>query len=394
MPKEQIFEIKKQEKLEVPEKETEPEIVWSPEAEKEGEKLVMQISSLKESLNQAEEKGDLKEQAKILDQIDPLVKRLEILTEEETILFEQLTQKELKEQYESQKNLCRERGFLQTFPNGQEGIKDEEGNEYPFPDFKEIMTKLKKEDLYQEKIEIFEKPLILITPFALSPKKMANEYSKQIEEHFVEERVDGERRIPNKNKTKLFGVNKDPLELRTDKENVYFDDSLKNLLYFPEWKEQAGAVKPVNGISKKQAIDQIGGWKISIIENIPLVPQKGQGETKQKEIKIKGKTKLIKRKPVEGGMNAAEQYNLLKQQNEQGLTIEDQIFYSMLYLRENNIVLDDDQRTNYYCRILGNCASGYVPGAGWIRDSLLAFMYRYSPGNRYDYCGARSAVMI
>ena len=83
MPKEQIFEIKKQGKPEVPAKETGPEISWSPEATKQGEKLVIRISSLKESLNQAEEKGDLKEQAKILDQIAPLTERLEALAKKE-----------------------------------------------------------------------------------------------------------------------------------------------------------------------------------------------------------------------------------------------------------------------------------------------------------------------
>ena len=97
-PKEQIFEIKKQGRPEVPEKETEPEISWSPEAEKQGEKLVEQISSLKQSLDQAEEKGDLKEQAKILDLMAPLIGRLEVLAKEERP-FEQLTRKEITEQY-------------------------------------------------------------------------------------------------------------------------------------------------------------------------------------------------------------------------------------------------------------------------------------------------------
>ena len=83
MPKEQIFEIKKQEKPEVPIKETEPEIVWSPEATKEGEKLVKQISSLKQSLDQAEAAGDLKTQEKILDQITPLTERLEVFAKKE-----------------------------------------------------------------------------------------------------------------------------------------------------------------------------------------------------------------------------------------------------------------------------------------------------------------------
>ena len=118
MPKEQIFEIKKPGKPEVPEKEISPKISWSPEATKQGEELVSQISSLKESLDQAEAAGDLKTQEKILDQITPLTERLEVLAKEEAWLFEQLTQKELAEQYESQKKIFEKAGILEKLSSG------------------------------------------------------------------------------------------------------------------------------------------------------------------------------------------------------------------------------------------------------------------------------------
>ncbi|MFH1661531.1 MAG: hypothetical protein ABIA02_00305, partial [Candidatus Falkowbacteria bacterium] len=262
-----------------------------------------------------------------------------------------MSMQEFKKQYQKTIEAYRHFGFLQKLSDGQEGIKDEQGNEHPVLSIDEIKSILKEnKETVIKQMESMENPIIHLTPFALSPEYMKDKYSDQIEEHFVEERIEGDKRIPNKDKTKLFGVDGEPLELRADKQNVYFDNVLKDLTYFPEWKKQAdNSIKPENGITKEQAIKEIGIWRIIITENIPLAPEKDQGE---KEIIGKdGKTKKIKQ--VEGGMDASQQYEFIKKQDRQGLTPEDWISFAMLYLRKNNTVLDDDQKTNYYCRLLG-----------------------------------------
>ena len=379
MPKEQIFEIKKQEKPEVPEKETEPEIVWSPEAEKEGEKLVMQISSLKESLDQAEEKGDLKEQALILDQITPLIKRLEILAEKEWTSFEQILK--LKERYQEDIVAYREEGILEEFSKGQEGIKDENGKEYPVPSIQEIKARLRQNaEFFLEKAATMINPRLLLTPFALSLETFQNKYGELIK--------------TKKKQGKLKGVDGQDLPVNM-KEPVYLSDELKKLRYFPKWEKKGNEIKAIGGINKEEAIEQIGGWRILIIEDIPKAPEKGQGQEKEMTTK---KGEIKRRKQVEGGLDAAEQYELLKQQNEEGLVPEDWFSFALLYLKKNNVVLDDDQKTNYYCRLLGAVsASGSVPYAYWSRGNRQAGMGGMGglgPGGRNGDCVVRSAVRV
>ena len=240
-----------------------------------------------------------------------------------------------------------------------------------------------------------EKPRIHLTPFALSPAAMADDYGRQIEDHFAEAKVDGDVRIPDKHKTKLFGVDGQPLALRADKQNVYFDSSLNNLTYFPEWQNQAGSIKAVGGLTKEQALAKIGGWQVMIIEDVPLAPEKGQGKIIEKGIKIKGKIKKVKRTQVAGGLNAAEQYELLKRQNETGFTAEDWLSFARLHLKEKKVVLDDDKYTDYYCRLLGvEAAYDYVPRTYWYRVDRQAYLDRHSPGNSGSDHGVRGAVRV
>lgn len=103
----------------------------------------------------------------------------------------------------------------------------------------------------------------------------------------------------------------------------------------------------------------------------------------------------MKRKQVEGELGASEQYEFLKRQNEEGFTLEDWIFYAMLYLKKNNIVLDDDRKTSYYCRLLGvNTASGLVPRACWFRAAQRAFLVGFVLGGSDLDLGARAAVKV
>src|SRR3989339_1116152 len=310
--------------------------------------------------------------------------------------FEGLLQTEAKEQYEQAISGYREFGWLKTLVLGQEGIIDENGQEYPVPSFREIQKALlAKKEFFAEKFAVMENPRIHLTPFALSPTAMADGYGRQIEDHFAEAKVDKDVRIPDQHKTKLFGVDGEPLELRADKQNVYFDDALKNLTYFPVWQDRAGSITADSGLTKEQALAKLGGWQVSIIEDIPLSPIEGQGKTMEKKIKIKGKTKKVNRTPVTGGINAAKQYELLKQQNETGFTLEDWLSFARLHLKEKKVILDDDQHAGYYCRLLGaGTAVGNVPVAYWDRVSRLAYLGWNFPGDFDSDDGVRRAVRV
>ena len=310
--------------------------------------------------------------------------------------FEGLLQKEAKEQYEKAISGYREFGWLKTLASGQEGIIGENGQEYPVPSFREIQKALMaNQEFFAEKFAIMENPRIHLTPFALSPSAMADGYGRQIEDHFAEAKADGNARIPDKHKTKLFGVDGEPLELRADKQNIYFADLLKDLRYFPEWQKKKGAVEASGGMTKEETITKLGGWQIIIIEDVPLAPIESQGKPMEKEIKIKGKTKKVKRTQVAGGLNAAEQYEHFKRQNETGFTPEDWISFARLRLKEKNIVLDDDEGTNYYCRLLGaKTADGYVPDAYWYRGNRRAGLGGHNPGASDSDNVARGAVRV
>ena len=355
------------------------------------------------------EAADPKDQAKKLALAKQLKAELEKnrdKLQEKLWPFEGLTQKEAKEQYEKAINGYRELGLLKTLSSGKEGItrtEIEQGKEkeyeYPIPSMMEVFASLRQNrELATEKLATMENPRIHLTPFALSPEAMAETHSKQIEDHFIEERIEGDKRVPAKT-SKLLGVDGQPLELRANKQNIYFLDELKeqNLKYFPEWEKQGSAVKAEGGISKAEAIKKIGGWSIIILEDIPLAPEKGQGKTIEKEIKVRGKTKKekIARTQVEGGMDLAAQYEKLKQQNEQGLTEEDYLSYALLHLRETNQVLDDDRKTSYYCRLLGAVpAVGFVPYGYWPRHYRQFYLGRSFPeGSNPDYV-VRAGVRV
>ena len=355
-------------------------------------KALKQRFDLEYKKEKAEENSDLAKSKELKAELEQKIEALQ----NKVWPFEALSLEKVKEQYEKAVSGYREFGWLKALASGQEGIIDETGQEYPIPSFGEI-TKglLADKEFFAEKFATLENPRIHLTPFALSPAAMADDYGQHIEDHFVAARVDGDARIPDKAKTKLFGADGQPLELRADKQNIYFDNSLKNLNYFPEWQKKGASVKAVGGLTKEEALAKLGGWRMIIIEDTPLAPEKGQGKIMEKEIKIKGKTKKVKRTQIEGGLNAAEQYELLKRQNETGLVPEDWLSFAMLHLKEKNMVLDDDKRTNYLCRLLGvRTAGGGVPGAGWYRGLRRAGLYGAFPGVSGSGDGVRGAVGV
>jgi len=381
MPKEQIFEIKKPGKPEVPEKEISPKISWSPEATKQGEELVSQISSLKESLDQAEAAGDLKTQEKILDQITPLTERLEVLAKEEAWLFEQLTQKELAEQYESQKKIFEKAGILEKLSSGETGIKGIDKKEYAFPKMEEI-SKLMREN--QEVLKTKTEQgftNLLIVPFGMKLDDLIERYKQVILKHHKA--------------GKLFATKKEPKEpdkpLELDeKEPVWAWGKYKNadtegkLVYYPKEFSQENH----QGKTKKEILEKEGAWNILFIEDLPNIPREGKGET------------IGERKQLEANKTPKEYLNALQDesiyQNETGMTPEDQLVYALIHLEQTNQVIDDYSGHGSASYQLGAYfpASGDVPDADWNRDNRQVYLYRFSPGVSSSGGGLRSAVRV
>ncbi len=300
-------------------------------------------------------------------------------------------------QYQNIIDGYRELGIIESLERGGYGIRDEQGKVYLLPTEKEILSALRKDqDFYNEKFATLENPRIHITPFLLSPRSLSEKYAKQIEAHFVEARIEGDRRIPDPQRTRLFGADGTALKLRADHENVYFSESLDSLSYFPTWqRKRDSTIEAIGGLTKEQALEQTGPFRLLILEDISFAPEQNQGKTIEKDIKIKGKIKKVQRKQVEGGKDAADQYQALKNLKEEGLTPEDYLSYALLYLRENNKVLDDDRNTWYYVRLLGCAtASSGVPGSYWNRYSRQAYLGRFGPSNHISNYGSRSAVRV
>jgi len=382
MPKEQIFEIKKQGKPEVPEKETGPEIFWSPEATKEGEKLVKQISSLKQALNQAEAEGDLKTQGKILDQIDPLVKRLEILAEKETMLFEQLTQKELTKQYEFQKKIFEKAGILEKLSTGEMVIKGIDNQNYTFPKMEEISKMMKEnQEVLQTKIEQgFQK--LLIVPFGMKLDDLIERYKQVILEHHKAGKLLATKKDPSEPDEKLELDEKDPIYVWDKYKNA---DTEGKLVYYPKEFSQENH----QGKTKKEILEQTKqGFNILLIEDLPNIPREGKGE------EVGGREQLEANKPPNEYLNALQDESIY--QNETGLTPEDQLTYAILHLEQTDQVIDDYSGHGSASYQLGAYfpASDRVPGASWRRGSRQANLSRYNPRNRSSDNGVRAGVKV
>ncbi len=74
--------------------------------------------------------------------------------------FENLPQKELKKQYESQKEILEQVGMLEKLSTGEMGIKAIDNKEYAFPSYQEIFKRVKenKEMLKSKSSPQYERP--------------------------------------------------------------------------------------------------------------------------------------------------------------------------------------------------------------------------------------------
>ena len=231
---------------------------------------------------------------------------------------------ELKEQYEDQVEALKKNGLIEQLSNGEMGFVDINGEPRRIPTYEEILERVKaKKELIEKKKEQGFTQLLLV-PFGMK----LSDIVEKAKELIIKKHEEGN----------LKGTNGDDLELDENKpiwlaeeykggEVDIGDDS--DLVYYPEKydKEDHG------GKTKEKIIENIDGWDVMFIEDLPDLPAQGKGKEiggrKQLEANQTPNQYLEK-------MQKEEQY-----EGESGMTPEAELTYFMHYLQKNNKVIDD-----------------------------------------------------
>jgi DNA polymerase III delta prime subunit len=234
---------------------------------------------------------------------------------------------DLEAQIESQFAWIRSSGILEALSSGKEGIKDQEGNEYPLPTREEISKALENQiEIIREKsLQGFKK--LNLAPFALSPEKLNTilaqkllDLHKQKKLKYEDGAIIPEDKLDTENPADIWDGYK-------DQEIVYFPNSFHS--------ENHG------GISKKDALKQKvkKGWTITLSEeNTKYDPGADVGGRKQISIKYQDSN------GKEITPNPDEYIEILGQNEykyEEGLTIEEWFGQALENLEIHNSVTDD-----------------------------------------------------
>ena len=294
--------------------------------------------------------------------------------------FEALRQKELKEQYESQKNILERLGILKKLSSGADGLLGIDNKEYGLPSYAEISRSLRqsREWLKTKTEQGFNQ--LLIVPFGLSLDDLIEKCRQVILRHHQAGQLLAAKENP--------ADPDEPLELDESQPFSFWDDYQNadingKLVYFPEEFSQNH-----RGKTKKEVLKKQGGWTVLLLENLPNIPRQGQGQ------EIKG------RKQLEAGQMPNQYLEILKTdvsyKNETGMTPEEQIIYTIKHLEQTNQVIDDYQGHGRIAYNLGGYfpAGDGVPCANWLRGDRQTNFYSRNPKHRDDRFGVRGAVRV
>ena len=294
--------------------------------------------------------------------------------------FEALRQKELKEQYESQKNILERLGILKKLSSGADGLLGIDNKEYGLPSYAEISRSLRqsREWLKTKTEQGFNQ--LLIVPFGLSLDDLIEKCRQVILRHHQAGQLLAAKENP--------ADPDEPLELDESQPFSFWDDYQNadingKLVYFPEEFSQNH-----RGKTKKEVLKKQGGWTVLLLENLPNLPRRGQGK------EIKG------RKQLEADQTPNQYLETLKTgasyENETGMTPEEQIIYAIKHLEQTNQVIDDYQGKGSASFQMGAYfpADGAVPIVYWYRDLRRASLYRNFPGDSSSDFGVRGAVRV
>ena len=295
--------------------------------------------------------------------------------------FESLPQKELKEQYEDQKEILERVGILEKLSTGEIGIRGIDNKEYAFPTYQELIKRMREnKEMLKTKIEQGFSQL-LIVPFGMKLDDLIEKYKQVILKHYQEGKLLATKEKPSDPDEPLELDEKEPVWVWYEYQNA---DRRRELVYFPEKFSENHQGKTKQEILKKQ-----GGWNILFIEDLPNIPRKDKGKD------IKG------RKQLEAGLTPNKYLETLKTssvyKNETGMTPEEQIIYAIKYLEQTNQVIDDySGKKGSLSFQLGAYfpASDRTPEAYWDRDFRKVALGRGGPKFSDPRGGVRSAVRV
>ncbi|MBI5306430.1 hypothetical protein HZB04_02510 [Candidatus Wolfebacteria bacterium] len=145
--------------------------------------------------------------------------------------FESLPQRELKEQYENQREIMEKTGILEKLSNGELGIKAIDNKEYPLPSYQEIAKRIRenKEMLKTKTEQGFNQ--LLIVPFGMKLDDLIEKYKKVILKHHKEGKLLATKENPSDPDESLGLDENQPVWVWDGYKNA---DSDGKLFYFPK----------------------------------------------------------------------------------------------------------------------------------------------------------------
>jgi len=372
------FKIGEETKKEQGPKKPEP-LFATPEELKEKEELFAELQEVQKdnSLQGLQKQKDIKLQLLDLDER----RKQRIAREKGEAMETDLTEKlKLREQYESQKDILKGLGIVKKLRSGELGIVGLDNKEYPLPEYQDILQRMEKQkELIKTKQEQGFTKLLLV-PFGMKLDDLIEKYKEVILKHHKQGKLFATKKNPTNPNEKLELDQNEPVWVWDQYKEA---DQKGELIYFP--KEFS---KNPQGKTKKELLKENLGWNVLLIEDLPNIPRENQGKT------IKGRAQLeVNQTPNEylKTLQQDKQYTA-----EQGMIVEDQLFYAILHLEQTSQVLDDYQGNGSVSYQLGSYfpASGFVPYAFWDRGVRQARLGGGGPGYRYDFCGARLGVRV
>lgn len=281
----------------------------------------------------------------------------------------------LRESYDSQIRILNQAGILTILPETMSlGIVGIDNKEHAVPTFDEIKEKLekRKEELGPKMKQGFTK--LLLVPAGMSLDELRDKLKQRL--------------LAHKKEGKLLNTDNEPVNLDLE-DPVYRWDGYNNadkedkLIYYPKSFDQNH-----NGKTKKELIESGNSWRVSLVEDLPDLPEQGKGKT------VGG------RKQLEANKSPTEYLRSLQLKkeyaSEDGFTPEEWITYFLTHLETKNQIVDNWQAKGKASYLTG----AYFPGQGavpygyWFAGGGQAGLGGGDPGYSDSYSAARSAVGV
>ncbi|MFA6428487.1 MAG: hypothetical protein WCW02_02980 [Candidatus Buchananbacteria bacterium] len=290
----------------------------------------------------------------------------------------ELTQENLKAQYEAQVDLLRKNNLLKTLATGELGIEAIDKQEYPIPTLEQIEKMMLEEpEFFKTKINQGFVKLVLV-PFGSPISSLIEAYDKALMEHHQQGEL-----LDTQNKP--LGLNKGIGEkFIFDNAELVEAEATGELVYFP--KEFS---KTTHQGKTKQELLPTQAWQVLLLEDLPDLRDKGQGKT------VNGRKQLGANQSPNGYLK---QLQTDQYKGEQGLTPESWLVYGLGHLEQTNQMIEGGESKYDYrgCFLVGGYfkKTGSVPSAFSDRGRAQIYLDRNASGLPISFRAGRFSVSI